>query len=135
MREPRKLESHQDLEVYQLAFRAARRIFEISKRFPREEAYSLTAQIRDSSRSVCAGIAEAWRRRRYEAAFVNKLNESEGEGAETQVWGAFAMDCGYIEKDECEEIQETYDHIIRMLVKMIIRPEPWVLSRAKKRPQ
>lgn len=128
---PRKLESHEDLEVYQLAFRAARRIFEISKRFPREETYSLTEQIRKSSRSVCTGIAEGWRRRRYEAAFVNKLNESEGEAAETQVWGAFALDCGYLTKEEHEEIREIYDHIIRMLVKMIIRPEPWLLRRSK----
>jgi four helix bundle protein len=75
-----------------LAFKAACRIFEVSKHFPREETYSLTDQIRRSSRSVCTNLAEGWRRRRYEAAFVNKLNEAEGEGAETQVWAAFAAD-------------------------------------------
>jgi four helix bundle protein len=127
-----KIESHEDLEVYQIAFKAARRIFELSKRFPREVTYSLTDQIRRSSRSVCSGIAEAWRRRRYEAAFVNKLNEAEGEAAETQVWAAFALDCGYITKEEHEEIWELYDHAIRMLVRMIIVPEPWLMPRLGK---
>lgn len=128
----RKIESREDLEVYQLAFRAARRIFEISKRFPHEETYTLTDQIRRSSRSVCSGIAEGWRRRRYEAAFVNKLNEAESEAAETQVWAAFALDCGYVTKEEHEEIWDLYDHAIRMLVKMIIDPEPWLMPRLGK---
>ena len=133
MGEPRKIVSHQDLEVYRLAFKAAGRIFEISKRFPREETYSLTDQIRRSSRSVCTNLAEGWRRRRYEAAFVNKLNEAEGEGAETQVWAAFAAECGYITREEDGEIQETYDHILRMLVKMIIDPEPWLLPKPERK--
>lgn len=123
----RRVEAHSDLEVYQLAFKAASRVFEISKRFPREEMYSLTDQIRRASRAVCAGIAEGWRRRRYAAAFVNKLNEAEGEAAETQVWAGFALACGYITKQENDEIQEMYDHVLRMLVKMIIDPEPWVM--------
>ena len=123
----RKVESHKDLDVYQLAFTAACRVFEISKRFPREETYSLTDQIRRSSRAVCSGIAEGWRSRRYVAAFVNKLNEAEGEGAETQVWAAFALECGYISQQECDEIHEVYDHVLRMLVKMIIHPEPWLI--------
>jgi four helix bundle protein len=125
----KKIESHKDLDVYQLAFKAACRIFEVSKHFPREETYSLTDQIRRSSRSVCTNLAEGWRRRRYEAAFVNKLNEAEGECAETQVWAAFAAEYGYISGEEDGEIQETYDHILRMLVKMIINPEPWLLPR------
>jgi len=128
----RKIESHEDLEVYQLAFKAARKIFEVSKRFPREEAFSLTDQIRRSSRSVCSGIAEGWRRRRYEAAFVNKLNEAEAEAAETQVWAAFALDCGYVTKEEHVEIWDLYDHAIRMLVKMIIDPGPWLMPRIGK---
>jgi four helix bundle protein len=123
----RKVESHKDLDVYQLAFTAACRIFEMSKRFPREEMYSLTDQIRRASRAICTGIAEGWRRRRYAAAFVNKRNEAEGEAAETQVWAAFALECGYITKQENDEIQEMYDHILRMLVKMIIDPEPWLI--------
>jgi four helix bundle protein len=128
----KKVESHTDLDVYRLAFTAACRIFEISKRFPREEMYSLTDQIRRASRAVCTGIAEGWRRRRYEAAFVNKLNEAEAEGAETQVWSAFAFTSGYMTKEEDDEIQETYDHILRMLVKMIIEPKPWLLPRLGK---
>lgn len=88
-----KIVRHQDLEVYKKAFAAAMRIFEISKTFPKEETYSLTDQIRRSSRSVCANLAEAWRKRRYKAAFVSKLNDSEGESAETQTWIEFAVSC------------------------------------------
>ena len=128
----KKIEGHTDLDVYRLAFTAACRIFEISKRFPREETYSLTDQIRRASRAVCSGIAEGWRRRRYEAAFVNKLNEAEAEGAETQVWSAFEFASGYMTKEEDDEIQETYDHILRMLVKMSIDPKPWILFRLGK---
>jgi four helix bundle protein len=83
--------SHQDLEVYQLAFEAAMKIFELSKRFPVEERYSLIDQMRRSSRSVCANLAEAWRKRRYEAAFIAKLSDSEAEAAETQTWIHFAV--------------------------------------------
>ena len=126
----KKVESHLDLNVYRLAFAAACRIFEISRRFPREETYSLTDQIRRASRAGCTCIAEGWRRRRYEAAFVNKLNEA--EGAETQVWSAFAFASGYMTKEEDDEIQETYDHILRMLVKMSIDPKPWILFRLGK---
>jgi four helix bundle protein len=79
------IQSRQELDVYQLAFDAAMKIFEMSKRFPKEETYSLTDQIRRSSRSVCGNIAEAWRKRRYEAAFVSKLNDAESEAAETQM--------------------------------------------------
>ncbi len=88
--------THRDLEVYQKALEAAMRIFELSKSFPKEEVYSLTNQIRRSSRSICANLAEAWRKRRYEAAFIAKLTDVEGEAAETQVWLEFSMKCGYI---------------------------------------
>ena len=81
----RKVQSHEDLDVYQIAFCAAMRIFQLSKAFPREETYALTDQIRRSSSSVCSNIAEAWRKRLYEAAFVSKLNDVEAEAAETQV--------------------------------------------------
>ena len=84
------IKSHEGLEVYQIAFGAAMEIFECSKKFPVEERYSLTDQIRRSSRSVCANLAEAWRKRRYEAAFVAKLNDCESEAAETQTWLKFA---------------------------------------------
>jgi four helix bundle protein len=129
---PRRIERHTDLDVFQVAFTGATLIFEISKRFPSEEIYSLTDQIRRSSRSVCASVAEGWRRRRYEAAFVNKLNEAEAEAAETQVWAEFALKCDYIKKEEHEEILDTYDHVIRMLVKMIVDPNPWLLQRQKR---
>jgi four helix bundle protein len=85
----KKAKTHCDLEVYRKALDAAMRIFELSKRFPKEETYSLTDQIRRSSRSVCANLAEAWRKRRYEAAFVSKLSDGETEAAETQVWLEF----------------------------------------------
>jgi len=88
------IQSHEELEVYQMAFETAMRVFE-SKAFPREETYSLTDQIRRSSRSVCSNIAEAWRKRRYEAAFVSKLNDAESEAAETQTWIQFAVECNY----------------------------------------
>ena len=91
-----KITRHQNLDVYKRSFQAAMQIFEVSKQFPKEETYSLTDQIRRSSRSVCANLAEAWRKRRYEAAFVNKLNDSEGESAETQTWLEFAVKCGYL---------------------------------------
>lgn len=91
------VKGHEDLEVYQMAFSAAMKIFELSKRFPVEERYSLTDQIRRSSRSVCANLAEAWRKRRYEAAFLAKLNDCESEAAETQTWIKLAVKCDYLD--------------------------------------
>ena len=126
-----KIESHEQLDVYQLAFKAARRVFEPSKGFPREETYSLTDQIRRSSRSVCSNIAEAWRKRRYEAAFVSKLNDAEAEAAETQTWSRFAVECGYHSPEVGEELQQLYDQIIGKLVRMIIRPEPWLMTKQR----
>jgi len=125
----RAVESHEELEVYRLAFIAARRIFELSKSFPREELYSLTDQIRRSSRVVCANISEAWRRRRYMAAFVTRLNESEAEAAEVQTWCAFAVECGYWAADVGREFHATYDNIIGKLVNMINNPDPWILNK------
>jgi four helix bundle protein len=124
----RRVESHEDLEVYRLAFSAACRIFQLSKSFPREETYSLTDQICRASRAVCTGISEAWRRRRYQAAFVNKLNEAESEAAETQTWCAFAVECGYWQSDQGRELREIYDKIIGKLVNMINDPYPWLLA-------
>ena len=113
--------------MYDLAFKAAMKIFELSKRFPREEAYALTDQIRRSSRSVCSNLAEAWRKRRYGAAFVSKLNDAESEAGETQTWIRFAMECGYFSNEIGHELHQTYDHIIGKLVHMIINPTPWIL--------
>jgi four helix bundle protein len=124
-----KIREHTDLEVYKKAFDAAMLIFELSKKFPKEETYSLTDQIRRSSRSVCANLAEAWRKRRYKGAFVSKLSDAESEAAETQVWIEFAMKCGYLERDKSVPLYKSYDEILRMLVAMINKPQSWVISR------
>ncbi len=124
-----RIQSHEELDVYKMAFEAAMSIFEVSKKFSREETYSLTDQIRRSSRSVCSNIAEAWRKRRYEAAFVSKLSDAEAEAAETQTWLAFAIRCGYLSNEQAQALRQTYDHIIGKLVKMIYSPTPWILPR------
>ena len=121
-----KIRTHKDLEVYQLAFNAGMKIFKISKSFPREETYSLTDQIRRSSRSVCGNIAEAFRKRRYPKAFVSKISDSEGESAETQVWLEFGYKCKYITEKEFNELNETYENIIGKLVNMSLHPDNWV---------
>lgn len=107
-------------------------IFELSKSFPKEETYSLTDQIRRSSHSVCANLAEAWRKRRYEAAFISKLSDSETEAAETQTWLEFAVACGYLTETEGSDLMECYEGIIRMLVSMINHAESWVLPSGRK---
>ena len=122
------IQSHQELQVYQLAFEAAMRIFELTKGFPKEELYSLVDQMRCSSRSVCANIAEAWRKRRYEAAFASKLNDAESEAAETQTWIEFSMKCGYLSKEIGHKLSQTYDYIIGKLVSMIHEPSPWLIA-------
>ena len=103
------------------------RIFEISKRFPAEEKYSLTDQIRRASRSVCANIGESWRKRRYRAAFISKLSDSETEAEETRVWLEIAWRCGYISKPEADDLDSEYDGILGQLVTMIDRPESWLI--------
>ncbi|MBH8553768.1 four helix bundle protein [Nostocaceae cyanobacterium CENA357] len=123
-----KFRSHEDLEVYKKAFDAAMRLFELSKKFPVEERYSLTDQIRRSSRSVCANFAEAWRKRRYEAAFVAKLNDCEAEAAETQTWIKFAVKCEYLDVEIGREIYGTYNQVLAGLVSMINNPSPWLME-------
>lgn len=122
-----KVTTHRDLEVYVKAFDTAGRIFHLSKLFPKEETYSLTDQIRRSSRSVCANLAEAWRKRRYEAAFVAKLSDAEGEAAETQVWLEFAVQCEYMTREDAAGLYQAYHDILRTLVGMINHSEKWVL--------
>ena len=122
-----RIQSHDELDVYKIAFESAMRIYEISKQFPKEETYSLTDQIRRSSRSVCANIAEGWRKRRYEAAFVSKLTDA--EAAETQTWLDFASECDYLSEDVKQELWQNYDHVIGKLVNMIYKPTPWLLSK------
>jgi four helix bundle protein len=116
-----------ELDVYRLAMEAAMRVFELSKSLPVEEKYSLADQLRRSSRSVCANIAEAWRKRRYKKAFVSKLNDADAEAAETQVWLEFCFKCGYVGSKEMLEINEAYDNIMGKLVNMMIRPEQWAI--------
>jgi len=123
------IRTHRDLEVYQMAFEAAMRIFELTKTFPREETYSLVDQIRRASRSVCTNIAEAWRKRRYEGAFVSKLNDAEAEAAETQVWLEFSVKCNYLDAAVGRELYTTYDNILGKLVNMILHPEHWIIKR------
>jgi four helix bundle protein len=126
----RKIVTHRDLEVYQKAFQAAMRIFELSKLFPKEKMYSLTDQIRRSSRSVCTCIAEGWRKRRYEKVFVSKFSDSEAEAAETQVWLEFSVRCGYMRAEDGRELYSTYEEIISMLVSMINHAEQWILRQS-----
>ncbi len=121
--------THRDLDVYQLAFEMAMQIFELTKSFPPEERYSLTDQIRRSSRSVCANLAEAWRKRRYEGAFLAKLSDSEAEAAETQTWLEFAVECKYLEAEATRELYQTYNHILGKLVTMINNPSRWLMTK------
>ena len=131
--EKKLLKTHRDLDVYQVSFDIAMQIFQKSKSFPVEERYSLTDQVRRSSRSVCANIAEAWRKRRYEASFVSKLSDAEAEAAETQVWIEFAVRCGYIEIKTGEELLISYENILGKIITMINNFQPWLLPGAKRR--
>jgi four helix bundle protein len=122
-----KIKSHNELEVYNLAFNAAMKIYELTKHFHVEEKYSLVDQIRRSSRSVCSNLAEAFRKRRYEKAFILKLNDSEGESAETQTWLEFSFKCRYISEKDYNELYENYNNIIGKLISMSNHPENWIL--------
>lgn len=123
----KRITTHRELQVYQRAFAAAMEIFEMSKAFPKEESYALTDQIRRSSRAVCANLAEAWRKRRYEKAFVSKLSDAESEAAETQVWLEFAVQCGYLSRDDARPLYQSYDSILATLVGMINHAPTWTL--------
>lgn len=107
-----------ELKVYQLAFQSAMDIFKITETFPKEEKYSLTDQIRRSSRSICSNLAEGWFKRRYLAAFINKLTDSVQEASETQTWLEFSLACGYIEKAVFDQYFDQYEHIIAQLLTM-----------------
>lgn len=124
-----KIKTHTDLGVYRKAFDAAMELFEASKTFPKEETYSLTDQVRRSSRSVCANLAEAWRKLRYEAAFISKLSDCEAEAAETQTWIEFAMKCKYLDRDIASGLYTFYDEILSTFVGMINHPETWILKK------
>ena len=114
-----------ELRVYQSALKAALSIFDLSKGWPREERYSLTDQIRRSSRSVSANIAEAWRKRRYPAHFISKLTDADGEAAETQAWLDNARACGYLSEADYEDLNAEYEAISGGLVRMMAEPDKW----------
>lgn len=120
-----KIKTHKDLKVFQLSFETGMEIFRISKLFPKEENYSLTDQIRRSSRSVSGNLAEAFRKRRYPKSFISKLSDCEGEAAETQVWLDYALGCDYIDHEIHHRLYDQYDHILAMLVNMSSKPEHW----------
>lgn len=122
-----KIRTHNDLEVYRLAMDTAMELFEHSKRFPKEERYSLTDQMRRSCRSVCSNLAEAWRKRRYEAHFISKISDAEAEAAETQTWIEFAVRCEYLERDPAAILYQTYDQILATLVGMIHHADTWII--------
>jgi len=122
------IRKYKDLKVFQLSFEAGMETFELSKKFPVEERYSLTDQIRRSSRSVSGNIAEAWRKRRYPKSFVAKLTDSEGEVAETQVWLDYALECKYIDPEEYAPLYDKYEHLLAMLTNMSTQPEKWTFK-------
>ena len=117
--------NHRELRVYQLALESAAQIHQITKSFLPEERYSLTDQIRRSTRSVCANIAEAWRRRRYPKNFVSKLSDADAEATETLVWLDFALHFGYIAAETHKEFIDRYDHTCSQLALMMAEPGKW----------
>jgi len=119
---------HRDLKVYQLAYSLAMHIFKESETFPQEERYSLTSQIRRSSRSVAANIAEGFRKRQYPSMFMSKLADSDAEATETQVWLDFARDCGYLSTERHKELVARYEEIGMMVHSMIEHPERFAPS-------
>ncbi len=121
------IQSHKELIVWQDAMEAAMEIYAITKAFPGEEKYSLVDQIRRSSRSVAANRAEAWRKRRYEAAFISKLNDSEAEASETQTWIEVALRCSYIDQQTADKLDQKYEHILARLVTMSRDAGNWTL--------
>ena len=120
---------YRDLKVYQMAYRIALDIHQVTKTFPKEEKYSLTDQIRRSSRSVCTNISEAWRKRRYKAAFISKLSDAETEACETQVWVELSRRCKYLTDTVASRLDKEYDHIIAQIVRMINEPEKWIIKK------
>ena len=129
------IRSYKELRVYRAAMDAAMEIFELSKRFPSEERYSLTDQMRRSSRSVCTNIGEAWRKRRYPAHFVSKMSDSEGEAEETRVWIEFAERCRYLSHETAARLDGAYDGILAQLVNMIINKNDWTIKPTPQLPR
>jgi four helix bundle protein len=127
------IRSYRELRVYQAAFELAAEIHALTKTFPTEERYSLVDQMRRSSRSVCANLGEAWRKRRYPAHFVSKLTDSEGEADETRIWLEFSLRFGYISQAIFASLDARYDQILGQLTKMHSEPEKWVIKSSDKK--
>lgn len=123
-----QIKSAKDLIVYQKAYRLSLDIFMISKKFPADERYALTGQIRRSSRSVCANLREAWAKRRYEAHFLNKLTDCDGENSETETWLDLAHDCGYLADADHKRFASACEEIGRMLGAVIRKPDAFLLT-------
>jgi len=120
-------QSYRDLTVYRQPVETAMAVFESTKAFPAEERYSMVDQVRRSSRSVCANLAEAWRKRRYRQAFIAKLSDAEAEAAETQVWLELAVRCGYLRAEAVESLNAQYEGILAQLVTMIAHADRWTI--------
>ncbi|WP_447952012.1 four helix bundle protein [Chryseobacterium koreense] len=123
---------HKELDVYKLAFSSAMSIYGLTKGFPLDERFSLTSQIRRSSRSVCGNISEGWRKRRYQKLFENKLIDADGEATETQNWLDFAFACEYINEEEYNKLYQNYTEILSMLTSMIVNSDKWCFPPKKK---
>lgn len=125
------IKSFRDLDVYRRALVEAKNVFIITQNFPREERFSLIDQIRRSSRAVDALLAEGWARRRYRAAFINKINEALGEAMETQSWLDQSRMCGYISDEQYRELDQAWQHIGAMLQRMIQRADDFCMPKSK----
>ena len=119
---------YRELDVYNNAMELTMKVFELTKRFPSDERFNLTDQIRRSSRSVCTNLAEAWCKRRYKAAFVAKLSDSETEAAETQVSAEIALRCGYMNQEAFRYLDDRYEMVLGQIVKMADQPEKWLIQ-------
>jgi four helix bundle protein len=126
--ESKRINSAKELRVYKAAYALAMDIFSVSKKWPKEERYSLTDQIRRSSRSVCANLSEAWAKRRYEAHFISKLTDSDAENSETSTWLCFARDGGYLTDQEYKKLNDNCRTAGAMLGSMIKKPAPFLLK-------
>ena len=117
---------YQKLKVYQLAYKSAIEIFHLSKKFPKNETYSLTDQIRRASRSICVNIAEGYRKRIYPKHFKSKMTDADSECSETMVWLDFSKDCNYITKEEYDNLIKTYEEVGKMLGNMVKNPRKFL---------
>jgi four helix bundle protein len=126
-----KINSVRDLKVYKAAFETAMDIFQITKKFPVAERYSLTDQIRRASRSVCSNLAESWRKRRYPAVFRNKLTDAQQEASETQTWLDFCLACDYMSNEDFNRLDSEYEKILAMLNSMEMKTDKFCFPPEK----